>query len=191
MMVELTTPESSAAHLETMNSHAAEYYGEVDQLDQTLGKVTPVASADMPAPYQTLLSHHAHMTVTLEAWHESLVDVSVLDEVSSELNYSRHSLLSRQSDKRIVQSGIMSIDLSQLPEPVREAIRQGGEPLGRLLIRSKLLREVELLALWKIASGSMLADELKLPIGSEVFGRSARILVDNKPAVELLEIVYP
>ncbi len=191
MMVELTTPEASATHLEAMNSLAAEYYGGVDKLDHNLGMVTPVASADMPAPYQTLLSHHAHMTVTLEAWHESLVDVSVLDEVSSELNYSRHSLLSRQTDKRIVQSGIMSIDLSQLPEPVREAIRQGGEPLGRLLIRSKLLREVELLALWKIASGSMLADELNLPIGSDVYGRTARILVDSKPAVELLEIVYP
>lgn len=191
MMVELTTPEVSATHLEAMKSLAAGYYGGLDQLDQTLGMTIPVASAEMPPAYQKLLSHHAHMTVTLEAWHESLVDVSVLDEVSSELNYSRHSLLSRQSDNRIVQSGIMAIDLSQLPEPVREAIRQGDEPLGRLLIRSKLLREVELLALWKFSAGSLLAKELNLSAGEEVYGRSARILVDSKPAVELLEIVYP
>ncbi len=191
MTAQFTTPDASANYQSAMNALAADFYGGLDHLDQNLGIVTPVASIEMPEAYRTLLCHHGHMTVTLEAWHESLVNVSVLDEVSSDLRYSRHSLLSRQTDNRIVQSGIMSIDLTQLPEAVKESIRQGSEPLGRLLIRSNLLREVELLALWRIQSASMLTEELKLSAGEEVFGRSARILVDSKPAVELLEIVYP
>jgi hypothetical protein len=67
----------------------------------------------------------------------------------------------------------------------------GETPLGRILIRADLLREVELLALWRIAAGPRLASELDLPPGTAVYGRSARILVEGRPAVELLEIVRP
>ena len=181
------TAESSAAHLEQAASLAAPFFAPIE----ALGELTPVGVADLPDEAQTLLAHSGHMTVTLEAWHESLVDVRVVAERSVPRSYARHSLLARRSDGRVVQSGVMRIDLTGLPETVREAIERGECPLGRILIRSNLLREVELLALWRIEAGRSLAEELHFPPGVVIHGRSARILVEGRPAVELLEIVKP
>ncbi|TWT43297.1 hypothetical protein [Botrimarina hoheduenensis] len=156
-----------------------------------LGELEPVGLADLPPAYQTLLGHEGHMTVTLEAWHESLMDVRVVGEHAEGSQYARHSLLARQSDGRVVQSGVMRIDLAGLPPEVQQRVAAGGCPLGRILIRSNLLREVELLALWRITPGEQLAAELQTDAGEVIYGRCARIIVENRNAVELLEIVKP
>lgn len=182
----MITAEQSAAHAEAAGKLAAPFFTPED-----LGPLTPAGEADLPIAYQTLLAHSGHMTITLEAWHESLVDVRVEGEAFGGDTYARHSLLSRRNDGRIVQSGIMKIDLAGLPPQVREAIRVGECPLGRILIRSNLLREVEPLALWRIEPGPLLAKELSTDPEEVIYGRSARILVEGRPAVELLEIVRP
>jgi chorismate-pyruvate lyase len=180
-------PEKSGEHLHDAIGLAQAFFEPLSDL----GSITPVGESDLPPDYLTLLAHSGHMTITLEAWHESLVDVRVEGECREPDRYARHSLLSRKSDGRVVQSGIMRIDLTGLPIAVRREIEVGETPLGRILIRADLLREVELLALWRIAAGPRLASELDLPPGTTVYGRSARILVEGRPAVELLEIVRP
>ncbi|TWT77680.1 hypothetical protein Pla123a_14760 [Posidoniimonas polymericola] len=154
-----------------------------------LGELTAVSAADMPPHYQALLAHDDHMTVTLEAFHESLVKVVVVQEQSAPDSYVRKSLLTRHSDGTPVQLGIMRIDLTGLPDLVRQQIETHAAPLGRILIRNNLLREVELLALWRIEPGDDLREQLRLQTNQPIYGRSARILVDGRPAVELLEIV--
>jgi chorismate-pyruvate lyase len=189
-----------------------------------LGEFRLVAVDDMPQSYQTLLAHDAHMTVTVEAFHNSMVDVQVLDEHRDGDYYSRTSLLICRSNRRIVQFGIMRIDLSGLPPIVREEIESRGTPLGRILIRHNVLRHVELHRLWRIKPGPELRRRLiyqiapqtvppagKTPAkdddssisafnvakietqtaaGNErLYGRTARIVVEGRPAVELLEIV--
>lgn len=171
--------------------HAAELAAGFFASRAELGSLTPVGEADLPADYLTLLAHSGHMTVTLEAWHESLVDVQVAGEQKAAESYARHSLLTRQSDGRVVQSGVMRIDLRDVPQAAREKIELGGTPLGRILIQNNVLREVELLALWRIAAGPRLAEELGIAPGGVIYGRSARILVKGRPRVELLEIVRP
>lgn len=187
-----------------------------------LGEFRLVAVDDMPANYQTLLAHDAHMTVTVEAFHKSLVDVQVLDERREGDFYSRTSLLICQSNRRIAQFGIMRIDLSGLPAIVRDEIESRGTPLGRILIQHNVLRHVELHRLWRIAPGPVLRRRLinqdhspqhepSAPSDSAIgmappplsaitggqsptvrqslYGRTARIVVEGRPAVELLEIV--
>lgn len=154
-----------------------------------LGTLTPVDSAQLPPAYQTLLAHNSHMTVTLEAFHSSLVDVQVVAELPEDDKYARKSLLSRQSDGRVIQLGIMRIDLSGLPPEARDDIESHNAPLGRILIRCGVLREVEVIALWKIEPGDELRQCLGCNYGEIIWGRSARILVDGKPTVELLEII--
>jgi chorismate-pyruvate lyase len=83
----------------------------------------------------------------------------------------------------------MRIDLTGLPEKARTQIETHAAPLGRVMIRNNLLREVELLALWRVQPAAPLRELLGLSEGEEIYGRSARILVDGRPAVELLEIV--
>lgn len=183
----MVSAEESRSHAEDARSLAAPFFEPL----ALLGELEPVGEAELPADYQTLLAHHGHMTVTLEAWHESLVDVTVAGEHREPDSYARHSLLSRQTDGRVVQSGVMRIDLTDLPMAVRAAIEVGNCPLGRILIRANLLREVELLALWRVAAGPMLASEFGLEPKDVIYGRTARILVEGRPAVELLEIVRP
>jgi chorismate-pyruvate lyase len=155
-----------------------------------LGEFTAVASAALPADYQTLLDHDDHMTVTVEAYHGSLVDVRVLAEHRVGDLYSRCSLLVCQSSGEVAQIGIMRINLAGLAPRVREDVESKRAPLGRVLIRHNVLRRVKLHELWQIVPGPALRDRLALSDRQQTtFGRSAGIIVDGKPAVELLEIV--
>ena len=159
-----------------------------------LGEFEEVAPAEMPEDYQTLLAHDDHMTVTVEAFHGSLVDVRVLAEHREGEIYTRASLLMRQSDGQVVQLGIMRIDMHGLSSVVRAEIEAKGMPLGRILIRHNVLRHVKLDRLWRIWPGVELRERLGIQSGAGgerecIYGRSAGIVVEGRPAVELLEMV--
>ncbi|MGD9633085.1 MAG: hypothetical protein AB7G28_11890 [Pirellulales bacterium] len=156
-----------------------------------LGRFIPVTPGEMPPNYRALLAHNEHMTVTLEKASRGSVSVRALSEWHDESSYARTSLLSRQADGSVLQFGIMRIWLADLPEPVQEAITVKRQPLGRVLVDHNLLREVELITLWRIAPGPVLQRHLPALNGQEVFGRSAQILVDERPTVQMLEIVVP
>lgn len=155
----------------------------------TVGEFAPVEAEALPQVYKSLLAHDDHMTVTVEAWHNSLVDVGVLHEVRDGDCYAREILLTRQRDGGVVQYGIMRIDLTGLPEIVRLEIESQALPLGRILIRHHVLRQVELVQLWQVKPAEALRLAMKLDSEEALYGRTARILVEGKPAVELLEIV--
>jgi chorismate-pyruvate lyase len=186
-----------------------------------LGEFELVQAGELPEDYQTLLAHDDHMTVTVEAFHGSMVDVQVLQERREGDVYTRASLLVRQSDRAVVQFGIMRINLTGLSDVVRREIEQRGTPLGRILIRHNVMRHVRLFKLWRIWPGPELVrhltrtslseagetvgwDEVPPVAGSSlgsggtssqpttkqcIYGRSAGIVVEGRPSVELLEIV--
>ncbi|MDC0935692.1 hypothetical protein OAS39_05355 [Pirellulales bacterium] len=156
-----------------------------------LAKFEPVETEDLPEAFQSLLAHQDHMTVTIEAWHNSMVNVRVLSEHRDGDFYSRQILLIRQRDDAVVQFGIMRIDLAGLPDIVRMEIESRALPLGRIMIRRHLMRDVELEQLWRVTPSDMLVKLFggQESTGEALYGRTARILVDGSPAVELLEIV--
>jgi chorismate-pyruvate lyase len=156
-----------------------------------LGEFELIEADDLPEEYQSLLAHHDHMTVTVEAWHNSMVDVRVLKQNRDGEFYERKILLTLQRDGTPVQYGIMRINLSGLPEIVRMEIESQALPLGRIMIRHHILREVELCKLWRVTPGDELREQLQLSDEPCVYGRTARILVEGEPVVELLEIVKP
>ena len=156
-----------------------------------LGVFCQTSSAEMPSLYRELLDHDAHMTVTIERFHSSLVDVDVLAHQLTDGHYAREILLRRQSDRAVVQYGIMRIELDCVAVDIRREIESRREPLGRILIRHQVLRQVELLGLWRIVPGRRLLSLFEVATPSPVFGRSALIHFDSRPAVELLEIVRP
>jgi chorismate-pyruvate lyase len=158
-----------------------------DSLDE-LGRFEPVLLDMLPDDYRRLLAHHDHMTVALEAFHNSLVDVRALAEWHDDASYARCSLLSRQTDGAVVQFGMMRIWLADLPLGAQKEITSKRSPLGRVLIRHNVLREVELITLWRIEPAIELQRHLQLTDASPIFGRTAQILVDERPTVQLLEI---
>ena len=153
-----------------------------------LGLFELIAAEDLPPNDRTLLAHHDHMTVAMEAYHESLVDVEVLDTHITPTHYSRKILLRRQSDSQIVQFGVMRVAFEFLDTTVRSAIESEQIPLGRILMEQNVLRSVSLQALWRIIPSQEVCELLTVPADSPLYGRTAVIHVANEPAVEVLEI---
>jgi len=158
-----------------------------------LGTFQDVSPAEVPHGYNELLCHEEHMTVAMEAYHESLAVVEVLDSLVTDTHYARKILLRRQADNRVVQFGIPRIDLSCLSEPVRREIEEQRRPLGRILVRHNVLRTIHLKALWRVEPAEELCRLLEIDSSkpATTYGRTARIDFDGRPAVELLEIVAP
>lgn len=165
------------------------FYDDVGQV----GTFKQVAAAIMPGYARSLLSHNEHMTVTVEDFHGCEVDVEVLDVVQCNGQYSRKILLRRRADGRVVQFGIVRLDFRYVDDDVRHEIESRQTPLGKVLIQHNVLRQVQLVGLWKITPGQELkrlfgiSDDAETP----VFGRTALIYCNGEPAVELLEVVTP
>jgi len=142
-----------------------------------------------------MLAHSAHMTVTLEKRHDSPVSVDVLESRTTDSHYLRKIILRRTSDNRVVQYGIVRLALNALKPVVRDEIMAQETPLGRVLIKHDVLRQVQLNALWQVECGEELTSIFEIP-GEKAeklftYGRTALIYCDGEPAVELLEIVAP
>jgi chorismate-pyruvate lyase len=150
-----------------------------------------VAADKVPAPYDRLLVHEHHMTVTVEAHHGSLVDVQVLEERRVGESYARKILLSLQGTGRVVQFGIVRIRLDLCSPSVRREILARQTPLGRILIQHKVLRRIEPTAFLRVVPGPAMMKWFALDTPRPTYGRLALIHCDDQPAVELLEIVAP
>jgi chorismate-pyruvate lyase len=145
----------------------------------------------LPEPYRSLLVHDQHMTVTVEAFYHSLVDVVVLDRQHDGDSYARKILLKLQSNGRIVQSGIVRIHLPFCSEPVRAAILAEQTPLGRILIEHNVMRRIEPTAYFRVRPGPYLRNWFGRSDPFETYGRLGIIHCDGQPAIELLEVLAP
>jgi chorismate-pyruvate lyase len=150
-----------------------------------------VPAEAVPQPYQNLLVHEHHMTVTVEAFHRSLVDVRVLDKRRDGDSYARKILLPLQSDGRIVLFGLVRIWLNYCSAEVRDEILSETTPLGRVLINHNVLRRIEPTAYLRVVPGPEMLAWFDMAAPAPVYGRLAIIHCDDQPAVELLEIVPP
>jgi hypothetical protein len=160
--------------------------------DQALiAKAEHVASVLVPEPYQGLLVHNSHMTVTMEEYHKSRVDVKILARAQEGEIYSRKSLLLKQGTDEIVQFGIVRFDFQYVTQAVRQEILAGTIPLGQVLINHNVLRHIDLGAVLRIALGPELAKSFRTEAGRITYGRLATIFCNQRPAVDLLEISVP
>jgi chorismate-pyruvate lyase len=150
-----------------------------------------VQADEVPSPYRELLVHDQHMTVTVEAHHGDSVDVRILDRVHNDDVYARKILLALHGSGRVVQFGIMKINLSYCSLTVREEIVAGRTPLGRILIDHDVLRRIEPTAFLRVIPDPAMMKWFALDKSARTYGRLAIIHCDEQPAVELLEVVAP
>ncbi|MEM0926207.1 MAG: hypothetical protein AAGJ83_09255 [Planctomycetota bacterium] len=157
-----------------------------------LGSYEPLEQP--PEPYNSLLNHHAHMTVTVESHHQQPVRV-VVHRHKTNINggrwYVREITLRTLETDQVVQYGIVRLDINALQAEVWDEIESQSTPLGRVLIKHNVLRDVQLCRLWKFHAGDRLAGLLEMETGTPVYGRTALIYCDGHPAIELLEVVAP
>lgn len=150
-----------------------------------------VSSSLTPEPYKQMLAHEHHMTVTMEKYHGCAVNVKVLNEFSDGDIYAREIILTRSDDGTPVQFGIVRFDFQYVTQQVKDEIKSGQIPLGRVLITHNVLRHIDLGAIMKFKAGAGLAEALQMEEGQETYGRLATIFCNRHPAVDLLEISRP
>jgi len=172
----------------------------------------------VPEPARGLLDHQSHMTVAMERFHGTEVRLrvaAVVDRPDVPGTWYAREILLEKPDGVVVQYGIVRIDLGAVDAETARTIRAGRRPLGRVLIDAGVLRDVHRVALVAIRPGPHLAGLMRLPTGGShgngpratpssapvpppgpgeggcVYGRVAEILLNGRPAVQLLEIVAP
>lgn len=150
-----------------------------------------VPAAAVPQPYQRLLVHSHHMTVTIEQFFRGPVDVEVLACRQVGYEYARKILLHTRQDGRVVQFGLVRINLAVCPEAVRQEIVEGKTPLGRVLIRHDMLRRIEPVAYLRVSLPAAMAKWFGVEDGAATHGRLGVIYTGDRPAVEVLEILAP
>jgi chorismate-pyruvate lyase len=150
-----------------------------------------VPGKQVPEPYRGLLVHQHHMTVTVEAHHGGPVDVVVLDRRHQGTTYSRMILLALRGSGRIVQFGLVRIHLGFCNEAVRDAILSEKTPLGRILIQHNILRHIQPIGFLRVTPGADMMQWFGLQTPEPTYGRLAVLFCDERPAIEVLEIVAP
>jgi chorismate-pyruvate lyase len=150
-----------------------------------------VAGEEVPEPYHSLLVHEHHMTVTVEAHHGGPVDVVVLERQHQGDSYARKILLKLHGTDKVVQFGIVRINLGFCTPAARTEILSGRTPLGRILIKHNVLRRIEPTTFLRVRTNPALTKWFGLDRPRVTYGRLAYIHCDEKPAIELLEIVAP
>jgi chorismate-pyruvate lyase len=153
--------------------------------------VEPVAADDVPPPYHDLLVHEHHMTVTVEAYHGERVDVVIYNRRHDGPYYARRIFLALHNSKRVVQYGLVRINLRYCSPEVRAAIIAGETPLGRILINHDVLRRIEPTGFLRVVPGPALMAQFGLSEPRPTYGRLAYIHCNEQPAIELLEVVAP
>ncbi len=155
-------------------------------------EASEIVAEEVPEPYHRLLVHTHHMTVTVEEFYRSPVDVQVLNCRRNGNEYARKILLTLKDDNRkVVQFGLVRINLGVCPEPVRNAIIEGKTPLGRILIQHNMLRRIEPVAFLKLTLCPTMSEWFQMPPGSETYGRVGVIYTGDRPVIEVLEILAP
>src|SRR6185503_17055919 len=132
----LQTPHTSTGEFNTLAEVAGAQAALCDLCRPFLkGEFSPdcvvVHPDGIPTPEDHLLVHHDHMTVALQEHHGSRVDVNVIEEHLERDYYTRMISLPTQ-DKKIVELGIVRLDLSFISPRVRDEILARKLPLGAI-----------------------------------------------------------
>jgi len=158
--------------------------------DSALPDIEKIEAEDVPEPYHRLLVHKHHMTVTLEDYHGSPVKVVPWKVQRNGSIYGRKLDLTVESG-RIVMTGVMLINFGYCTKAVQDAVVAESAPLGRILIEHNVLRRIDATAFVRIPAADPLVQRFKLKRPQPAYGRVATIYCDEKPAIDLLEIVAP
>jgi chorismate-pyruvate lyase len=159
--------------------------------DSEVPLVRPVAAGSLPAPYRSLLNHNGHMTEALERHHAGALSVHPYRIRREGDIYGRRIDLRVAGRDDPVMTGIMIFNLALVSPTVREEIVRAGSPLGEILIRHRILRQVGTEAFLEFDPRDPLVARFALAAPRSAYGRLATIDCDRRPAVDLLEIVRP
>jgi len=143
----------------------------------------------IPAPEDHLLVHHDHMTVVLQNHHGAPVTVHVIEEHLQGDHYTRMIKLTPTGSDKVVEYGIVRLDLSFISPRVRDEILARKLPLGAILIKHEVHRRIKPRYFLHFPAGGQVLGLFGDGYIEPAYGRIGTIFCDGEPAIELLEIV--
>jgi len=157
--------------------------------EEWIAHCEPVESGAIPEAVRALLVHHRHMTATLNANFGEPVALKVLEHREDEEYYRRKILLTVDNGQRVVEFGLVRLDLQVLPDEARADVIARERPLGEIFSRYDVLTRVEPRWYLRFDARSPIVQCFGPRPPDEAFGRLGVIYCDHRPAVELLEVV--
>jgi hypothetical protein len=106
-------------------------------------------------------------------------------------SYARKIVLTLRRTGKKVLFGIVRVNLALCSPEVREEIIAGQTPFGRVLIKHKVMREIEPTGYCRIEPRPAQLAWFDRTAPGPIYGRVAFIHCDHQPAVELFEVVAP
>ena len=173
-------------------ARAIELLGLFHPQSEQFAVVRTVDHDAVPSPYRELLDHRSHMTVAMEQYHGGAVRLRVVQvrETVGDIGPYAREILLHGPDGRVVQYGIVRLDLAVVDADTAAAVRGAKVPIGRVLIDAGMLRDVHDVGLVEVVPGAGLAGLLGMDDRRRcTYGRVAEISLAGRPALELLEIV--
>lgn len=150
-----------------------------------------VDAAGLPPTFRTLLDHREHMTTTLETFYGEPVDLRVLQCHHDGNKYHRQILLTLRETGTVVEFGIARLDFAYIPPAAREEILAQEAPLGDILIRHEILRDIEPKWFFLVDGCCPWRRYFDNRADKPAYGRLGVICCYGGPAIEMLEVVSP
>lgn len=150
---------------------------------------TAVEPGDIPAPYRSLLDHERAMTMTLEAHHDSRVQLRTLACLREGHWYFRKVLLSEEVSGRPAEMGIVPVDLDAFGPGVRKRILRGRVPLGRLLRESGVDYVSRPTAFLAITPNPELLGVFWMAKSRTLYGRQTELTLEGRKVGRIVEIL--
>lgn len=148
-----------------------------------------VQSGEMPPGPRGLLVHDRHMTATLTAHYGEPPSLRVLSHLDNGAGYRRKIVLTVDNGRRVVEFGLLRLNLDVLPADARGEVVARKLPLGEILARYDVLTHVEPRWFLRFAANSPVVQYFAPGTPPGAFGRLGVIHCNGQPAVELLEVV--
>lgn len=149
---------------------------------------TVIDASDVPEPYARLLVHNDHMTTRLGDYHGAAVELQVLSHKIEGDAYRRLIVLRPAGQDRVVEVGLVRIDLACTSSAVRAMILDEKRPLGDILIAANVMRRVEPRWFVRFDGGTLLTEQFGAG-HAPFYGRIGTIFFEDRPAIRLLEVV--
>jgi chorismate-pyruvate lyase len=145
---------------------------------------------EMPQPYRQLLCHRDDMTSTLARFHGGEVTLRIFQEVREAEVYKREVLLSVK--KTPVEYGVIRFYLENFPDPERDRILSGKEPLGSIVTTSGMEFRSSPRRFLAFPEASFTREFFPSSDGETLYGRyNCLINAEGQYLARILEILPP
>jgi hypothetical protein len=152
----------------------------------------PEPANGLPERDRRLLVHAQDMTSTLMSFHESPLEVEILQRHHENDLYLREVFLRTTTANVIVEYGVIAIALEQFSRLQQDAIEAGHTPLGALLHRFDIPFESSPIGFFSVSGAALAATPLRAAHHAKCYGRFNRLAKPaGEPLAWILEILPP